>query len=130
MTINTNQASNTARATSNDMLDGAEKAIEATRGFANEAIDKAGNKVRDMRGSVDPLVDQISQKVQQLANRSAEFASDAKGRAQEKLSKYADVTGRYVAEQPMKSVMIAAATGAAIAALIVLASRSNDRNRY
>ncbi|RZL90643.1 MAG: hypothetical protein EOP82_14970, partial [Variovorax sp.] len=36
------------------------------------------------------------------------------------------VTGRYIADQPVRSVLVAAAAGAAITALIVLASRRRD----
>ena len=89
--------------------------------------------MRDLRGSVDPLVDQITAKVQQLASRGIDYAHDAKSRAQQQINRYSDVTGRYVAEQPVKSVLIAAATGAAIAALILIATRNNsnnNRNRY
>ena len=43
------------------------------------------------------------------------------------MSRYADVTGRYVSQQPVRSVLIAVAAGAAIAALVVAARR---RNRY
>lgn len=131
MTLTPNKAANTTRNVSDDVLQGAESAVESTRNFANDSLDKAGDKVRDLRREVDPLVDQITAKVQQLASRGAEYASDAKYRAQKQINRYADVTGRYVSEQPVKSVLIAAATGAAIAALIVLASRSsNGRNRY
>jgi len=41
----------------------------------------------------------------------------------------ADVTGRYIADQPVRSVLVAAAAGAAITALIVLASR-RSRDDY
>jgi ElaB/YqjD/DUF883 family membrane-anchored ribosome-binding protein len=40
------------------------------------------------------------------------------------------VTGKYIADQPMRSVLIAAAAGAAITALIVLASRRSPRDDY
>ena len=130
MNTNINKAANNVRDASDDALQSAQGAVDATRNYANDALDKAGEKVRDLRGSVDPLVDQISTKVQQLASRGIEYANDAKSRAQEQLNRYGDVTGRYVSEQPVKSVLIAVATGAAIAALILLATRSNSRNRY
>lgn len=130
MNTNTNKVANTVRDASDDALQGAQSAVETTRGYANDALDKAGEKVRDLRGSIDPLVDQITTKVQQLASRGIEYATDAKSRAQQQINRYGDVTGRYVSEQPVKSVLIAAATGAAIAAIILLATRSNNRNRY
>ena len=132
MTINTNNAANAARDISDDVVQRADKALESTRNFANDSIDKAGNKVRELRQDVDPLVEQITARAQELANRGIEYASDAKYKAQQRLSQYADATGRYVADQPVRSVLIAAATGAAIAALILIATRNDapKRNRY
>jgi len=132
MTLNTTKAANIARDASDDALQSAQSAVETTRGYANEALDKAGEKVRDLRNNVDPLVEQITAKVQQLASRGIEYATDAKSRAQQQIIRYGDATGRYVAEQPVKSVLIAAATGAAIAAAILIATRSSNtnRNRY
>jgi len=45
------------------------------------------------------------------------------------VGEYAHATTRYVAEQPLKSALIAAAIGAAVAAL-VLAMRRNSNKRY
>jgi len=132
MTINTNKAASSARNLSDDVVQSADKALESTRNFASDSLDKAGNKVRELRQDVDPLVEQITARAQELANRGIEYASDAKYKAQQRLSQYADATGRYVADQPVRSVLIAAATGAAIAALILIATRNDapKRNRY
>ncbi|XAH24837.1 hypothetical protein AAFF27_06490 [Xylophilus sp. GW821-FHT01B05] len=130
MTISTTKAANTARNVSDNLLHSAENAVDSTRDFANDSLDKAGDKVREMRSNVDPLVNQITATAQELASRGREYAADAKYRAQQKLSHYTDATGRYVAEQPVRSVLIAVAAGAAIAAAILIATRDNKRNRY
>ena len=62
-----------------------------------------------------------------LATKGVDAASEAALAAQKQLTRYADVTGRYVSQQPVKSVLIAVAAGAAIAALVVAARR---RSRY
>lgn len=94
------------------------QALENTRQFATEAMEKAGEKVRDLRyGATD------------LARKGAHTVSDATAAAQRQLGQYAQATGRYVSEQPVKSALIAAAVGAAVAALI-LAMRRNRRDYY
>ena len=99
-----------------DALNSAENAIDSTRQLANRMIGKAGDKVRDLReGARD------------LATKGMSVATDATSAAQKQLSRYADVTGRYVSQQPVRSVLIAVAAGATIAALVVAARR---RNRY
>ncbi len=93
-------------------------ALESTRQFASQALDKAGERVRDLRyGATD------------LARKGASSVSEATAAAQRQLGQYAQATGRYVSEEPIKSALIAAAIGAAVAAL-VLAIRRNRRDYY
>lgn len=82
-------------------------ALESTREFANQAFERAGEKVRDLRYGV-----------KDLASRGVSSVGE-----------YASATTRYVAEQPVKSALIAAAVGAAVAAL-VLAMRRNSNKRF
>lgn len=57
--------------------------------------------------------------------RGLDSASTTSARAHRRIEQAADVTGRYISDQPVRSVLLAAAAGAAITALIVLASRRN-----
>ena len=111
------------------MLQSAGKALDTTREHANEALDRAESKVRELRGSVDPVVDMLASKAQKMARQSLDMASEAKERAEKSLKHAADATTRYVSEQPMRSVLMAAAVGATVA-LLVSVSRSRNRNRY
>jgi ElaB/YqjD/DUF883 family membrane-anchored ribosome-binding protein len=93
-------------------------AFETTKHLASQAIERAGETVRDLRyGASD------------LARKSAHTVSDATAAAQRQLGHYAQVTGRYVSEEPVKSALIAAALGAAVAALVI-AMRRNRRDYY
>lgn len=103
---------------SDDALGAGAHGLENTRHFATQAMEKAGETVRDLRyGATD------------LARKSAQTMSEARAAAQRQLGHYAQATGRYVSEQPVKSALIAAAVGAAVAAL-VLAMRRNRREYY
>ena len=115
-----NTSSRSMRSTAGEYADDArhagETALDRTRHLASQVLERAGERVRDMRyGAKD------------LASRGVDTASEAAVAAQKQLSRYADVTGRYVSEQPVRSVLIAVAAGAAIAALVLAARR---RNRY
>lgn len=134
--MNTNTPSNLVRdavpamrKASDDMLESAGKALDSTREHANFALDRAESKVRELRGSVDPMVEMLASKAQKMARQSLDMASEAKERAEKSLKHAADATTRYVSEQPMRSVLMAAAVGAAVA-LLVSASRHRNRNRY
>ena len=117
-----------ARQASDDLLQNAGKALSATREQANMACDKADSKVRELRGEIDPLVDMLAEKAQRLARQSLDIAAEAKEKAQQSLTRYASATSHYVAEQPMRSVLIAAAVGAVVA-LLISSSRSK-RDQY
>ncbi len=114
------------RKVSDDMLQTASHAVDSTRDYANHALDKAEDKVRELRNNVDPLVDRLSAKAQQLARQSFDMAAEAKDMAQKSLSRYSAVTSQYVSEQPVRSVLMAAAVGAAVA-LLVASSRQRNR---
>lgn len=106
----------------------ADQALDTTRDVARDTIERAGEKVDNLRTNIEPALDELADKAQKLAHRGIEYASEQSARAQKTFNRYADVTSRYVSEQPTKSVLIAVAIGAAVAALVVAAS-SRDR-RY
>jgi len=110
---------------SDQLLNGAEKAMGNTRAMANDTLDRAEDKVRNLRGNIDPLVDKLASQAQKLARQSLDMASEASERAQRSMHRYADATTRYVANEPVKSILIAAAVGAAVA-LLVASVRHRD----
>ena len=78
-------------------------ALETTRELASQAIERTGKKVRDLRKG--------------LKHASAD--------AQWQVNRYARQTRRYVSDRPVTSALIAAAVGAAIAALTLAVLRNN-----
>ena len=108
----------------------AHRALDSTREFANSALDSAEGKVRGLHSRVDPMVDMLAETAQKLARQSFDMASEARHRAQQSLNQAGAATSRYVAEQPLRSVLIAAAVGAGLALLIAAASRDQRGTRY
>lgn len=94
-------------------------ALDTTRQFANQTIERAGETVRDLRYGV-----------KDLASKGATSVSEATAAAQRQLGHYANATSRYVSEQPVKSALIAAAVGAAVAALVLAWRRNRDKGYY
>ena len=93
--------------------------LEATRKMASQAMDRAGNTMQGLRSSV-----------QDYANRSRSAVSDRAQYAKDHLSHYAQTGKHYVAEHPMKSALIAAAIGAAVAGLVLAMRHRRDTNRF
>ncbi len=80
-------------------------ALDSTREFAAQALERAADKMRDLRYGV----------------------ADTASAAQRQMGHYANATTRYVAEQPLKSALIAAGVGAAVMAAILIARRRSGR---
>lgn len=107
------------RQLSDEVLQSAEDAVETTRSFAHDSLERATDKVQDLRRSIDPAIDHLASRAEKMVRTGLESVTHTGERAQKALNHYADATGRYVAEQPVKSVLIAAVTGAAVAALFM-----------
>lgn len=119
------------KAPSDDAMSGNGHAAEAAREHAHEALDKAQSRLRQLRGNVDPVVDMLASKAQKMAQHSLDLATEAKDRAEQSLKRAAGVTTRYVSEQPVRSILIAAGVGAAVALLVAASrQRNGNRNRY
>jgi ElaB/YqjD/DUF883 family membrane-anchored ribosome-binding protein len=83
--------------------------LDSTRRLAQDALDRASNTVRDLRYGV----------------------SDRASAAQRYVGDYAVAGRQYVAEHPLKSALIAAAVGAAVAGLVVAMRHHREQNaRY
>jgi len=107
-----------------DVLDHAEDAVDTARGAARSAYRKAERKLDHMseRASIDVL----AARAQDLANRGINYAADTSHRARKHLHRAQEATTTYVNEQPGKSLAMAMAAGAALATLVIMATRSRD----
>ena len=119
----TDKVTTGVRNRTDDVLQSAQEAVQTTRAAADQSLDKAEERVRALRRQADPAIDDLATRAQDLAARSIDYCADTSARARRQIQHAADATGRYVAEQPGKSLVIAAATGAAVATLALWLSR-------
>lgn len=115
------------RQAADGVLHSAGQAIDSTRNFANHALDMTDEKIQSLSSGVRPVLEKFSRKAEDYAQQGMDMAIQAKDKARDSLSQYSAATGRYVADKPMQSVLIAAAVGAAVALLV---SSARTRNRY
>ena len=120
-------ARGSARRLGEEMRDSAEHAYDDSREFANDSLGRVSEKVRDLRRDLEPAVDQLRYRARRAARQGMDAASEARDRTRETVDYYTDATGRYVADQPVRSVLIAAAAGAVLAALLMAARGRGDR---
>ena len=89
--------------------------LESTRRLASEALERASHTVKEMRSGV-----------QDAATRGLGAVSDRAAAARGYVSEYARTGTRYVADNPLKSALIAAAVGAAVAGLVLAMRHRRD----
>jgi ElaB/YqjD/DUF883 family membrane-anchored ribosome-binding protein len=99
------QARTAARTYADEAVATGGTTLDSTREFAAQALERAAEKMRDLRYGV----------------------ADTASAAQRQMGRYASATSRYVAEQPVKSALIAAGVGAVVMAAILMARRRNGR---
>ena len=95
--------------------------------FPNQPVDKFTTTADQASQSVDHLVN-ATQRVSDMAHRGMDSVREKSHQLRVKADLASEKTVNYIRQEPVKSVLIAAATGAALVALGKLISRSRDRN--
>lgn len=104
----------------------ADDALSATRRAANGAIDKLQDNVDHLRHDAQGALGRAAAQVDDLTRRGIERARQVSTDLRLQAERGSERTVSYIKDQPVKSVLIAAATGAALAALIGLLARSRS----
>jgi len=104
--------------------DTASSAIRSTQNVTNAALDRASDKVDSLANQAAPLINRISSQAQAAANKSLDAVRETSAQLKEKALRAQDNTVGYIKDEPVKAMLIAAATGAALMALIGLMNRS------
>jgi ElaB/YqjD/DUF883 family membrane-anchored ribosome-binding protein len=88
------------------------------------AADPASN-AQDLRQQIAPLLARAGEQASALAQRGVDAVRDRSLQVREQALRASDNTLNYIKDEPVKAVLIAAATGAVLMALIGLLRRSN-----
>jgi ElaB/YqjD/DUF883 family membrane-anchored ribosome-binding protein len=106
--------------------DSASGAIRSTQTVANSAFDRLNDQVESARDQAVPLINRLSSQAEIAARRSVEAMRDTSAQLRGRALKASDSTVGYIKEEPVKAMLIAAATGAVLMALVSLFSRSRS----
>jgi ElaB/YqjD/DUF883 family membrane-anchored ribosome-binding protein len=120
------QFANEASAIADQAADSVNTAVRSTQGVANQAFDRLSDKIESAREHAVPLINRLTSQAENVAHRGADAVRDASAQVREKALKASDTTVSYIKDEPVKAMLIAAATGAALMALIGLLSRSRN----
>lgn len=101
----------------------ADSAIDSTRAVANDALDTLKAGVEQAREAAPSFLSKAAGKVEAFSRKTYDQACDAGKTAKESAEKANEATRAYIRDEPVKSVLIAAAAGAALAGLVAWLSK-------
>lgn len=104
----------------------ADNAAKSAQRTVDDVSDTVSNKIEDLRSQAAPLINRVSAQAEAAAKRGMEAVRDSSQQLREKALKATDSTVAYVKDEPVKSMLIAAATGAVLMGLINLLGRSRN----
>lgn len=126
MIATTKPFSPTSNALADQAAQGADSAIKSTQRVTNDALDSLSDKVQDVKDQAAPVLNRVAAKAEELARRSADAVRDGSSQLKERALRAQDATVGYIKDEPVKAILIAAAAGAALMALVTLLSRNRD----
>ena len=109
--------SNTS-ATTSEHFNRAAAALKAAERDAHAAIDSAVDGLASAYGDAKPLLSRVSQRARDYAHDGYDAARERAAALRDRGQQAVDSTRGYVKEEPIKSLLIAAAVGAAVIALV------------
>lgn len=106
----------------------AEQALEGTRRMADAAMDGLSGSVEDLRGVASPAIGRMAERASDLAHDGLDAVRQGSQRLGASARRAGDATLNYVHHEPVKSLLMAAATGAALMALVSLMAGRRGRD--
>ena len=89
----------------------AQGAIRSTQRTADQALDRLSKKVDELRSQAGPMMNRVSAQAEDAARRGMEAMRDTSQQLRERAQQACDMTVAYVKDEPIKAMLIAAATG-------------------
>ena len=115
---------------SNNLIDqasaSADRAIKSTQRVANDALDSLSGSVHDMRDKAAPALNRTGEQIAALTQRGVDAVRGTSQQLRDSAHRASDTTVSYIKDEPVKAMLIAAATGAALMALLGLMTRSRN----
>ncbi len=105
----------------------AEDVVKATQRATDEAVNNLADSVKRASEKAAPLLDRASEQASALAQRGMDALRGSTQQLQDKAKQASATTVSYIKDEPVKSILIAAATGAVLMALISLIGRSRNQ---
>lgn len=107
----------------------AERAANTARHGIGQGLQEMSSGLEHARSETGNALRQLASESDALLHRGLDKVRDASGQLREKSLHAKDSATNYIQHEPMKSVLMAAAVGAGLMALVALFSRNNHNGR-
>jgi ElaB/YqjD/DUF883 family membrane-anchored ribosome-binding protein len=104
--------------------------IDATRDAIDSGLDSAQSGVNSMRAEIPAKLGQAASEIERIARLGMERAMDACHTVKERVDSASESTVSYVRKEPVKSVLIAAASGAVLMGALSLWARIRSQREH
>lgn len=101
-------------------------AIKSTQRATNSTLDSLTNTVQDLRKQAVPLLNRAAESANAYLQQGLEAVHESSDKVRAQARSASARTVNYIKDEPVKSILIAAAAGAVLTALVQIASRSRD----
>ena len=108
----------------------ADQEKKSTSSLAGDPIGSLTGTVQDIRQQAAPMLDRAAEQASALAQRGVDSVRETSQQLREKAMRASENTVNYVKHEPVKSVLLAIVTGAALMALASRKSRSRERREH
>ena len=115
-----------AQEMTDNAADTTQGAIRSTQRATDQAFDRLSETVEGVRSKAGPMLNKVASQAEAAARRGIEAVRDTSQQLREKAQRASDSAVGYVKDEPIKAMLIAAATGALLMGLVALLSRSRD----
>ncbi|MEK8034591.1 hypothetical protein AACH06_27565 [Ideonella sp. DXS29W] len=118
--------SDTANQMAEQLADKAHSAVSATRRRANSALDGVDEGVDNLRDIAPSAFSRAAAQMEELTRRGMDRARDTSQAVRDQAQRAGDRAVGYIQDEPVKSVLMAVAAGAAVAMLASWFARSRS----
>jgi ElaB/YqjD/DUF883 family membrane-anchored ribosome-binding protein len=105
----------------------AEAGVDAGERASHRMLDRLADKAADLRDEGGPVVDRLASQARDMARHSSQWVREGSERLRDQAGRVSDRTTGYVRDEPVRALLMAAATGALLYAVVRLLRGRADR---
>jgi len=112
-----------------DAAQAAEHSMRSVQHATQQNLNRMADELDDARAQASSALKQLTREDHSLRRRSTNAVHEGSRQLREKSVHIKDASTTYIQNEPVKSMLIVAAAGAALVGLLALFSRHGDRHR-